>query len=308
MEDPIKIAYVIAAHKNPLQLSRLISRLDGDHADFYIHIDKKVSLTSFKKALKSISPDRINFLKQYNATWSEYGIIKAELEALRNIIKANKNHDFIVLLSGQDYPIKSNEYIKAFFYKNKVHSFMEHFPMPFAPWPNGGMDRVERYHFKLLGKKLAYPPYKIPRDKLEIIAYRMMGLFFSERKLPLEMKPYGGEHWWNFNMDVAKFILEFLDDHPEYYNFHRYSFCADEMFFQTLLLNCTNFKIKNLIINNDLRYYDWSEGKDSPKTLKMEDLDKLIESDKLFARKFNSKIDEKVLDELDRLYYNSSNK
>ncbi len=152
MEAHIKIAYVIAAHKNPKQFSRLINRLDGDHADFFIHIDKKCSIKNFKDSIPTINAEKVAFLKQFDASWSEFGMIKAEVNALQSIIKSGKNYDFIILLSGQDYPIKTNDYIKAFFQKHKEKSFIESFPMPFDPWPNGGMDRINRYHFKIFAK------------------------------------------------------------------------------------------------------------------------------------------------------------
>lgn len=300
MKAQVKIAYVIAAHKNPKQFSRLISRLDGDHADFYIHIDKKANVKTFKDATKTIDPKKISYIRQYDATWSEYGIVKAEIHALCTIVESEKNYDSIILLSGQDYPIKSNEYIKAYFQKNKDKSFVEHFSMPFAPWPNGGWDRINRYHFKLLGKSFAFPPYKNPKSRSERTMNWLFGQYFSKRVLPLGMKPFGGEHWWNFNMATAKFIVQFLKDHPEYRRFHKFSFCADEMFFQTILLNCQDEVIVKNLVNDDLRYYDWSENKDSPKTFSILDLGTLLQSEKLFARKFDINLDDKILDELDK--------
>lgn len=301
MEEQVKIAYVIAAHKNPKQFSRLVKRLDGDHADFYIHIDKKVHLENFKAAIDGINHEKVNFLKQYNATWSEFGIVKAEIEALKSIVNSGRKYDFIILLSGQDYPIKSNEYIKDFFKKNIDKSFIESFSMPFDPWPNGGMDRINRYHFKLLNKSFAFPPYKNPKKRIDKLLNLLFSFYFKRRQLPGGMKPFGGEHWWNFNWPTAKFIVQYLSDHPEYVKFHKYSFCADEMFFQTLLLNSQNEAIFNNIVNDDLRYYDWSEGNDSPKTFTILDLEILLNSKKLFARKFDINIDECILDELDKI-------
>ncbi|WP_064196518.1 MULTISPECIES: hypothetical protein [Emticicia] len=54
------------------------------------------------------------------------------------------------------------------------------------------------------------------------------------------------------------------------------------------------------MVNDNLRYIDWSEGKASPKTFTIDDLLVLQYSGKLFDRKFNETIDAAILDELDK--------
>ena len=43
----MKIACLILAHKNPVQLNELIEVLDCNEIDFYIHLDKKVKKKNF---------------------------------------------------------------------------------------------------------------------------------------------------------------------------------------------------------------------------------------------------------------------
>lgn len=61
------------------------------------------------------------------------------------------------------------------------------------------------------------------------------------------------------------------------------------------MFNLNNSVFSKDMINNNLRYVDWSEGKVNPKTLPMEDAEKLKNSEKLFARKFNTEVDNKIL-------------
>ena len=44
-----KIAILILAHKNPLQCKRLISSLESDFFDIYLHIDKKTDIKQLEK-------------------------------------------------------------------------------------------------------------------------------------------------------------------------------------------------------------------------------------------------------------------
>ena len=68
------------------------------------------------------------------------------------------------------------------------------------------------------------------------------------------------------------------------------------MFFQTIIMNS---KYGAKVCNDNLRYIDWSEGKNNPKVLTKDDFSLINSSNKLFARKFDSNVDEQVLDMID---------
>src|SRR5438128_1435733 len=107
-------AYLIMAHKNPEQLSRLISRLIDGESEFFIHIDKKVDAAPFENRLKEYG-DIVHFLERFDSKWGGYGVIKPFMSGLHEVRRSAKNFERIILLSGQDYPIKSNEFINHFF-------------------------------------------------------------------------------------------------------------------------------------------------------------------------------------------------
>jgi hypothetical protein len=52
-------------------------------------------------------------------------------------------------------------------------------------------------------------------------------------------------------------------------------------------------------VNDDLRYVDWSEGGPSPRVLTSYDLERMVRSSALFARKFDPRVDAAVIDALD---------
>ena len=62
----MKIAHLILAHENPLQLKRLIQRLSHDDAKFYIHLDLKVDITPFLL----LQSEQVNFIvKRVRVRW-----------------------------------------------------------------------------------------------------------------------------------------------------------------------------------------------------------------------------------------------
>jgi hypothetical protein len=53
------------------------------------------------------------------------------------------------------------------------------------------------------------------------------------------------------------------------------------------------------VIDDHLRHIDWGRDSSHPKTLGVPDLERLVTSAKLFARKFDASVDSAILDLLD---------
>ena len=80
-------------------------------------------------------------------------------------------------------------------------------------------------------------------------------------------------------------MVQYTQQHPEFLRRFHYSFCAEELYFQTLLCNS---EYRDCLVDDNLRYIDWSKGRGStPVVLDMRDYDTLKASPCLFARKFD---------------------
>ena len=95
---------------------------------------------------------------------------------------------------------------------------------------------------------------------------------------------------------VAEYVHEFTQLNPAYVRFFKHAFVPGELFFQTIVLNSP---FRETIVNDNLRFIDWPE-KPGPTILRVERLSRLLESGKLFARKFDSTVDAAILDALDQ--------
>lgn len=70
----------------------------------------------------------------------------------------------------------------------------------------------------------------------------------------------------------------------------------DEFLFNSLIMN-SPFR-SNISEKKNLRYIDWSEGNASPKVLKMEDFEKVINSNCFIARKFDENVDKEIIEKI----------
>jgi hypothetical protein len=114
------------------------------------------------------------------------------------------------------------------------------------------------------------------------------------RKASDNVKSYFGSSWICLSGETECWMESYLKSHPEYIRFYRNVNCPDESFFQTLLMN-SPYKNKRA---DYLHYVDWSEGGNNPKVLKIEDLENLMASDKLMARKLDTEVDSRIIDEI----------
>jgi hypothetical protein len=308
-EDKIKLAYIILTHKNPAQLTRLVKRLHTDNSLILIHIDKKVDANPFYQALDQTvsSGQDIRYIPRSKIYWGEWGMIQSTLNGLKMALAEQPAVDYIFLISSQDYPIKSQNAIQKFLGENFRKSFLSFATMPVRDWnwgPDGGMDRLTHYYIRMGKDRWAYPPQKTPPAgaRYFLLKYAFRILLPLPRRQPAYLQPYAGATWWTLHRDAAQYILDFIELHPDYLKFHKYTEIVDETFYQTILCNGPS-EITAGLVNNDLRYIDWSrkdESQGHPEILTIKDCELIACSDALFARKFEPQVDSSILDWIDQ--------
>jgi hypothetical protein len=281
----MKIAHLILVHKNPSQLERLIANLRHSSVTFFIHIDKKTELQPFEYLLQQT--DVFFIKKRINVQWAGYGTIQATLNGMQEIIP--QNFDYINVISGQDFPIKSPHYIYNYFQNGKGSEFITCLSIE-DEWKIAA-PRVKKYHFI---------NWNIPgKFRLGLILSSLL----PERKFPLPFTIVGRSNWFALTREACIYILSFLEKNPAVIRFFKYCWGADEFIFATILFN-SSFRP---CIKESLTYDDW-EGQDKghPKILGIEDLEKLIQSPKLFARKLELDYSERLFDALEKRIHQQS--
>lgn len=246
-----------------------------------VHIDKRAGDATYSAALRALgeSPD-VFFVERERCYWGDFSLVRATLKALSAALSLRPEPDYFILLSGQDYPIKSVSHIERFFEEHQQSVFMRHFPLPYEPWPSGGFRRIDRWHVRVGRRHLALP---LPR------------------RFPEGYEPYGGSQFWSLPREAAAYVSRFAHEETSFVRFFEHVYIPDELFFPTVLLNSS---FRDYVMNDNLRYIEWTPSDDGngggPKVWRTEDFAELAVSSKLFARKFDVTVDESILDLLDR--------
>src|SRR5665647_1946406 len=100
----MKIAYLILAHNNYHHLNRLINALNDSNRVFFIHIDNTLKLPSNLNEFENVV-----FVRGPKVYWAGWSTIEAILSLMRTATRIG--FDYYFLLSGADYPIRSNSFL-----------------------------------------------------------------------------------------------------------------------------------------------------------------------------------------------------
>lgn len=268
----MKIAYLILAHKNPNQLKRLASFLDTD--DIYIHLDAKSDIKNFNDNVGVFIENRVDI------QWGTFSMVEATLNLIKEA-KLKKDYDYYVLLSGDDYFIKS---INDFELKlESGNNYIDIIDIE-ENWKSAKI-RYEIKHTDIINNSI-----------LRKVSF-IIKMIFKRRKMINEMKAYAGSQWWCLNKQAIEYVIDVVENDKSIIEFFKTTLIPDELFFQTILMNSN---LKNTIVNNNLRYIVFEKGNVHPNIFTKDNLEELLnEDDKYIARKFDINKDSKIFDLLD---------
>lgn len=277
----MRVAHLILTYTDPRQTERMIKNMRHEDFDFYIHVDKKIDIEPYL-FLRDLP--HVYFLKnRIDVKWAAFDTVKATFEGIKEIIATGIKYNFINLLSGQDYPIKSAKTIANFLRQNIGKEFLSFRDIK-KDWEEG-LIRMENYFlssYKFKGKHL-----------LE----KAINFIMPKRKFPYDLRPYGRSMFWMLSPEAAIFVVEKVEKDEKLQTFFSLCWGSDEFVFQTILMNS---HFKEHIINNNYRYIDWSLGGASPKILDENDFEKVSQSNSLFMRKVRVTESLKLMDLIDR--------
>ncbi len=289
MNSEHNIAICMLIHVYTEQQRRLIKHLSSDF-DVYIHIDKKSSIDKTQLYMP-----KVYVYKEYPVYWGSYNQILATLFLFQTAYK--KQYSRYILISGEDIPIRSNLEIKRF-YSNNSYEYFEYSKLPRSVWnDNGGYDRVDffypNYHLRDSKNKILLAGWNIIERANIGFLIPLLKKFHIRRKSDLEY--WGGTNWMDLTNTCMSELLEFVNKDNNILRRFRNTRCADEVFFHTIICGCLH---DLQIVNKSLRYIDWVQGPEAPRILRISDYENIVNSDSLFARKFNQNIDNEIIERI----------
>ena len=276
----MRIAHLIITYTNPQQTARMIRRMQDPDFDFYIHVDAKLPLASH--AFLAEIPNVYFIHNRIKVQWAAYSTIQAEFNSIQEILDSNRYYDFVTLMSGQDYPIKTVAEIKRFYAERKGKLLLKYRRFQ-GEWEEG-MKRVSSYYltnYQFFG---------------QYVIEKLINKIHPNRKLPEGVTFYGSSMFWSLPLEALEYVLEKVDRNKAEKRFYHFTWAPDEFLFQTVLLNS---RFAEKVVNENCHFYKHVTNTPNPKVLGMDDFKDIIDSDRIIARKFDMKNSPGILNSID---------
>lgn len=266
--DHVRIAYFIMIHHKPETFIKMFQKIYTRDQFYLIHIDRKAN-AEVTEAIQQYLVQYPNayILESRNIVSGGFNMIQSELDAMEFLLNVSSEWDYFINLSGEDYPLKSQNIIRAFLTANKGQNYLSYYNQ--TSYRPDTLQRIQN-HFTELNHKISSFIYK--RDFMKGVT------------------PYIGGKWMIITRDTCAFLSnnKRVMDFEEYY---LHTLLPAESFFQTVLMN-TSFH--DIIINDDKRAVIEKQLFN-----RKQNIDVLIKyltsNNHLFIRKINSKTDEIIL-------------
>ncbi|MBW4486802.1 MAG: beta-1,6-N-acetylglucosaminyltransferase [Trichocoleus desertorum ATA4-8-CV12] len=297
--------YFIQTHKHPEQIYRLVRTIKRSSPTAKILIGH-----DFINCQLDFSPLRdlpnIDLLKiNFSVRRGRFSLLQPYLNAIEWLHQHNQEFDWLVYLSGQDYPTQSLHQMEQFLSDSGYDGFMRYWDInsPESPWGAEKGHRRYCYHYYELPDKLARW-FFVRRSKIERLSpIRFYPTYGSLIGLPARSVPfnekfvcYGGRQWHSLSRKCINFLRNFFIQDRSLINYYQRTVVPDESLIQTILVNSGLFHL----CNDDRRYVDFSgDQAGHPRTLTVQDYETLKSEKFSFARKFDLNEDVEILDLLD---------
>ena len=268
----------MTVYKDVEQINRIIN-LAPENFDFFVHIDKKSCVNT-----TDIS-HRAHVFKEFQIYWGAVEHLKAFLFLMEKAFETHVEYDFYHLITGQDFYACSFKSFDGLLESGK--NYVEFHLLPRKGWWHGGFKIIK---YKTLASK---GDIRKGLTKFKNILYFLFQKILR-RTNPLPNYPMGcgsvycslcgGVIDYILHSDISQDLLHRLTD----------TTCGEEIFFQTVLYNSP---FKRDMVNNNLRYIDWSVA-NPPKYLLLQDEERILTSNCLFCRKIDSFLSKELIQKL----------
>lgn len=284
-------AFLVMAHRDDDTFYTLARMLDHPRNDIFIHMDSKNKTYQESNIQHVVKHSNVFHCPRIKVTWGGYSMIKAELILLKEATQKG-HYEFYHLISGQDLPIKKQEYIHSFFDQNQGKEFIQ------FQSPTFSFESRTRY-LHPLQEKIGKSGKPVLR-KVNTAILKVQILLKVHRNKSINFQK--GANWFSITDGLARYVIS---KEPWLQKTFKSTKCCDEVFLQTLVANSHyNGHLFHSEYDDDplsiMRLVDFKRG--NPYIYRFSDLEEIKQSECLFARKFDADIDTTIVNNVKKIY------
>jgi hypothetical protein len=294
----VKLAYLVVSHINPQQVLRLVRALrEGAAGEVVVRHDQRQS----RLAEADVDAAGGRLLRDgMSVEWGDWSHLRMLLASLTRVAE-EVDPDWLMVLSGQDYPLRPLSQVEQRLARADQDAYLGAFwQLDTARLPP---PPAEEFFLRYAYFHLRPPPGLrwLPR-RLRRVAYvreRPRRLGIRRPRLPYrdDLSCWVSSDWPTLNRRALEAVLRTARQERPLLRHYRRAVSPSESFFATAVMNDSGLQVSG----DDRRFVRFQPGAPSPDLLTSADLEELRASGADFARKFDARVDETILDRLDEL-------
>ncbi len=282
----MKHAFIITAYKDFELLRDMVTVYTEKFGiDCYIHIDRR---TKNKKPILS-ELNKLPGVKAISIYKTNWGGYKHPLSIIRLIGMAKKNgYDYYHVISANTFVTVNPLEFNAFFEEHSdVSAFMECISFKGTESESDLRRWYEYWHYPHIYDKKG--KHHVFWDNVEYYGIKIQKKLGLKRSVDFDFK---GFVYCHLRKDTVEYVLDYLKKNREYYRKIKYCHVGEEFFFQNIIMNSG---YSSAVHKDNLIYDDWSPERERPAILVKKDLNEIMTSGSLFARKIENHGESKEL-------------
>lgn len=276
------VAVVVMSHRGSAQIQRLVDRIgSGVNSVAVVHHDPSGErLDLAPSSSVAVIPDPTH------CQWGRLSLVQAQWKAIRWVYDNIPEFSWILLVSGQDYPIRTMPSIERELAASRHDAYLRHFLV-------GDDPDTDVVAWQTLTRRRYLYKRRLP---------------FTHRSVPLPFRRrhpfrdgvglYVGDMWFNLSANAVRAMMEAGPLTDQLLRYLRFAPIPDEAFICSLALNV---RPALDVVPDSRRFIRWGERQAHPELITADHLDALSESDAFFARKVDMERHPEVPDLLDTL-------
>ena len=243
----MRLAYLIIAHQQPEQLAQMLYCIQHPDNVYLVMPDSK-GLTGSEPALQAVVRRHPNVFiaPARDMRWASWSLMQARLDGIRELLARPEPWEVLINLSGQDFPLKSQEEIRAFFAANEGRNFLN-IVEPEKVW-NDPYARIQRIRLEPPFMKSGWNVPKLRIDRWS----RHLG----------QARYVGGRPYMALTRSFCQHLIE--SSHlPRWVKTLRHGYRPVEVLPHSFIMNSPH---ADTVENRLLHEEDWSAGGSHPKS------------------------------------------
>ncbi len=264
---------------------QLLPLLNEKHF-FVIHFDRKTDIPPHDPFLLQLqSLPQVRLVKdRMNVQWGSFATVEATFRLIREGLHFS-DIAYFHLISGQCRHVKPVDYIHDYFHTHAGKEFIQSVDMAAMPTFSSRFT-IFHWHDYYNLRSVKWKDVTLRRlSKIARAIQKAMLPFGLRRRTPEGFPPlYVGSAWWSLTAECCRYMLAFAAENPSFLKRFKYTQLADEMFFQTLIMQS---RFRESVAHRNLRFIAFKTR--HAEELTMEHALAVSGADILFARKITGK-------------------